>query len=308
MGFYIVHLVSFDQYLSIDKDRLSIKNRKTGEKRFLPLDDIALVISATPQMTVTAKALSRLSEKKIPLLVCNEKFQPSGIVTPYHSCTQTSLLYAQTEFSPSLKKDIWRKLVQAKIRNQAEVLKNEDQTLYRRLLSLAREARYKNPDPRESYAAQVYWRWFFGKIASQERIRVKRSRQGINGILDFGYAVLRSALLRYLAVYGFIAALGIHHKEREGGFPLADDLMEPLRPFVDRSVMEFVRNHPEEDWTPRKWVEEFEGLMKINVKMGKKKFRFLYALDVYVRSLARAMILRESRWLKVPLLRDEEKT
>src|SRR5690606_28898373 len=118
---------------------------------------------------------------------------------------------------------------------------------------------------------------------SDENRRVPGTREGVNGMLDYGYAILRTAVLRSLAAHGFIAAIGIAHAAKAGSFALADDLMEPLRPWIDRELREFLKDGPR---PMQDWMKQSVTVLQAEVRMGKMKVRLLNAVDLYVQSFA----------------------
>jgi len=118
-------------------------------------------------------------------------------------------------------------------------------------------------------------------------------------MLDYGYAVIRTAVLRSLAAHGFIAAIGIAHAPKAGSFALADDLMEPLRPWVDRELRMFLQAGPR---TMEEWIRQVVKVLTIETPMGRAKVRMLNAIDLYVRSFADAALARSELRLRIPML------
>ena len=136
-------------------------------------------------------------------------------------------------------------------------------------------------------------------MSSHETRRIPRTREGVNGMLDYGYAILRTAVLRSLAAHGFIAAIGIHHAAKAGSFALADDLMEPLRPWTDRELRQFLQGG---ERPMKEWMAQVVQVLACEVLMGKTKMRFLNAIDLYVQSFADATLMRTNHPLKIPML------
>jgi CRISPR-associated protein Cas1 len=130
--------------------------------------------------------------------------------------------------------------------------------------------------------------------------RVPGTRTGVNGMLDYGYAIIRTAVLRSLAAHGFIAAIGLAHAPKAGSFALADDLVEPLRPWIDRELCRFVQggSRPMEEW-----MRQAVGVLQAEVPMNNAKVRLLNAIDLYVQSFATATLARANLPLKFPVLR-----
>jgi len=118
-------------------------------------------------------------------------------------------------------------------------------------------------------------------------------------MLDYGYAILRTAVLRSLAAHGFIAAIGLHHTPKAGSFALADDLMEPLRPWCDRALLAFLNRGGTE---MREWIAEAAGVLTTEVRIKHAKVRLLHATDLYIQSFADAALRRTTRALTIPML------
>ena len=159
------------------------------------------------------------------------------------------------------------------------------------------------PNACESRAARHYWKYLLPRLSewqeTAEKTRAPGTREGVNGMLDYGYAILRTAVLRSLAAHGFIAAIGINHTAKAGSFALADDVMEPLRPWMDRELKTFLqggkRPMPE-------WMRQSVSVLQLEVVMGRNKVRLLNAIDIYVQSFADAAMARTPLLLKIPLL------
>ena len=336
-------------------EQLHITDRETGVEKTVPLADIAVIIAAAPDTMVTTAALRRMAELGVLFLVCNERFEPACLTLPYYRATDTELLRRQVEWTPAWKEAMWRQVITIKIRNQATVIAShkraaavlgeiaercESGTGFQPVsagpqptaqaespchiprVSLAkispRHRAFLHSDDAsacESRAARHYWKHLLPRLTAEERTREPGTRAGVNGMLDYGYAVLRSAMLRSLAAHGFIAALGIHHAAKAGSFALADDLMEPLRPWCDRALRTFLAENasafPDAATNPethtaqmKAWMPLAAGLLTGTVKMGKARVRLLHAVDVYVRSFADATLSRSATPLRIPLLAD----
>ncbi len=159
------------------------------------------------------------------------------------------------------------------------------------------------PDASESRAARHYWKHLLPRLSewqqTDEKNRVPGTREGVNGMLDYGYAILRTAVLRSLAAHGFIAAIGIAHTAKAGSFALADDVMEPLRPWIDRELRLFLQGGPR---PMQEWMRQSVSVLQLEVSMNRSKLRLLNAVDVYVQSFADAALARTPFPLKIPML------
>jgi len=160
-----------------------------------------------------------------------------------------------------------------------------------------------SPDACESRAARHYWKHLLPRLSewqkTEEKCRVPGTREGVNGMLDYGYAILRSAVLRSLAAHGFIAAIGIAHAPKAGSFALADDVIEPLRPWIDRELRQFVQGG---ERPMQEWMRQAVAVLQLEVTINRNKMRLLNAIDVYVQSFADAALARTPFPLKIPML------
>lgn len=159
------------------------------------------------------------------------------------------------------------------------------------------------PNACESRAARHYWKHLLPRLSewqeTDETRRVPGTRAGVNGMLDYGYAILRTAVLRSLAAHGFIAAIGINHAAKAGSFALADDVIEPLRPWMDRELKMFLQGGQR---PMSEWMRQAVSVLQLEVKLGRSQVRFLNAIDVYVRSFADAAMRRMPAALNIPML------
>jgi CRISPR-associated protein Cas1 len=294
---------------------------------------VAVIVAAAPDLSLTAGALRRMAELNVLLIICNEKFEPCALTLPYYRATNTELLRRQVEWTPEWKAMMWRQIIAAKVRNQATVLTHlkRAHTVLNEIAhrcevasspsSLAGEAssprpslasvtaarriglHSDSPDACESRAARHYWKHLLPRLSewqqTDERRRVPGTREGVNGMLDYGYAIMRTAVLRSLAAHGFIAAIGIAHAPKAGSFALADDLMEPLRPWVDRELRLFLQGGPR---PMEEWIRQVVKVLAVETPIGRAKVRLLNAIDLYVRSFAYAALVRNGLPLKCPML------
>ena len=195
----------------------------------VPCEDIGIVLVDHPQTTYTHSALTRLAENGATVVLCGRNHLPAALVLPLSSHGQVVWrLRDQLAVGRPLRKQLWRQLVQAKIRGQATNL-DERSPARRKLLALARGVKSGDPNNVEAHAARVYW----ADWSAEEEFRRDPDLPGLNAFLNYGYAVVRAAVARALVAAGLQPALGLHHSNRSNAFCLADDLMEPLRPLVD---------------------------------------------------------------------------
>jgi CRISP-associated protein Cas1 len=203
-----------------------------GELGRLPLDDLEVVLFAGYGMTCTGELMNCLAERCIPLVVCDQRFLPASMLWPLESHSlQSGRIRAQAGMSEPLRKGLWKQIVQAKIRGQAEILELCTGEPCPRLLRLAAQVRSGDTANTEGEAARRYWPLLFGKD-----FRRDRNKPGINALLNYGYTILRSAVARAVMLAGLHPAFGLHHRNLRDTMPLVDDLIEPFRPLVDLLV------------------------------------------------------------------------
>lgn len=204
----------------------------TGETS-VPLEDIVAIIIENPQVILTAPILSACADNQVALISVDKTGTPNGIFLSYlpHS-RALKIMRQQLEMSIPAKKRLWQTVVKQKLVNQALLLrlhKIEDKATHLELL--AKNVKSGDTDNHEAYASQLYFPALFGKNFSRNFSVIS------NSALNYGYAIVRSAMARSLVGYGFLTAFGIHHKNEQNAFNLADDLMEPYRPVVDALVL-----------------------------------------------------------------------
>jgi CRISPR-associated protein Cas1 len=215
-----------------NRDPQSGLRTRAAEEQTVPLADIAVVIAAHPQISFTQAVLAGLAEAGGIFIACNEKRTPCAMLLPLENhSTQTERFRAQADLPLPNRKRLWQQIVKAKVLAQAKLLKErtgEDWGLE----MLAAGVRSGDPQNIEARAARIYWKNLFG----EEDFRRNPEGEGLNPVLNYGYAVLRAICARALCAAGLHPSLGIHHHNRYDAFCLADDLMEPFRPVVDRAV------------------------------------------------------------------------
>lgn len=226
----IVEITERGQYLSMYRGFMVVQKEKE-EKGRVPLADIEVLMLTSQGNSLSTNLVNALLEQNTMIVFCGHNFQPTGLVwpsSPHHQHFQR--LQLQMEASLPLKKRLWQQLVQAKIACQTEVL-GYFNSADPEMESLVRRVASGDPQNCEAQAARRYWPRLMGK-----EFRRDPKLDGVNSLLNYGYAVLRSATARALASSGLHLALGIHHHNPSNAFCLADDLMEPFRPLVDWTV------------------------------------------------------------------------
>lgn len=202
-----------------------------GQEQTIPLEDVAVIVAAHPQVTFTLAVVAALARHGGLLVTCDEKRQPAAMMLPLSTHhLQTERYARQAGLSLPARKRLWRDVVRAKIKAQARLL--TDQTGKDWGLGLmACRVRSGDAGNLEAQAARIYWPALLG-----ESFRRSAEAEGANPLLNYGYAVLRATVARALCAAGLHPTFGLHHRNRYDTFCLADDLMEPFRPLVDRVV------------------------------------------------------------------------
>lgn len=237
-------------YLSLKQEQLVIrlpeveKNKTLSEKfkkeavATFPVEDIGVVVLDNKQITITHGLMEKLLANNCAVITCDSSRMPVGLFLPLAgNTTQTERFRHQIDASLPLKKQLWQQTVQAKINNQAAVLHELTGNVVKNMQVWANNVRSGDPDNYEARAAVYYWNNFFPQIED-----FTRHREGVppNNLLNYGYAILRAVIARFLVGSGLLPTLGIHHRNKYNAYCLADDIMEPYRPFVDKLVWEIV--------------------------------------------------------------------
>lgn len=207
------------------------------EKVTVPIEDVGVVLLEHQHTNITLPLLNALVEGDVQVVICNAKGMPSAMFQGMNSNNlQGETLRNQIACGEVLKKQLWKQIVEAKIKNQAALLDSigEDGCVLRPFYSNVRSG---DTDNREGIAARIYFQHLFGDNFVRDR-----EEPGVNALLNYGYTILRAATCRAIVTSGLLPAIGIFHHNRSNAYPLADDLMEPFRPFVDSVVYDLAMN------------------------------------------------------------------
>lgn len=271
-------------YLKTANEQLIIEMQDSGETKQAPIEDIGLLILDHQQITLTQALIAKLLANNVALITCDNTHHPTGLMLNLDGHTlQSQKFQAQLEASEPLKKQLWQQTVMAKIRNQAAVLalQSEDNKL---LVNYAKEVKSGDSENHEAKAAAFYWKRVFPDF-----LEFKRERYGLppNNLLNYGYAILRAAVARSLVGSGLLPTLGIFHRNQYNAYCLADDIMEPYRPFVDKVVCEIVRmNGQFLDMTPN-MKKQLLQVPAMDVRLDGKDSPLLHAVQRTTASLAK---------------------
>lgn len=207
-----------------------------------PVEDIGVVVLDNRRITITQGLLEALLENNCAVITCDSHSLPIGLMLPlYGNSTQNERFRYQLEASQPLRKQLWQQTIKAKIENQAAVLSACSGVPTKNMKRWADDVRSGDPDNVEGHAAAYYWRNFFSNITGLENFTRNREGMAPNNILNYGYAILRAIVARALVTSGLLPTLGIHHHNRYNAYCLADDIMEPYRPYVDELIFAIVK-------------------------------------------------------------------
>ncbi len=282
-------------YLSLRNQQLVIKlpevetnsslteHFKSEATKTIPIEDIGIVVLDNKRITITQGVLEALLENNCAVITCNESHLPIGMHLPLvGNTTQTERMRYQIEASLPLKKQLWQQTIIAKIQNQAAVLKQIRGTEVRNMQKWATEVKSGDSDNLEARAAVYYWQNAFPMIENFTR---EREGESPNNLLNYGYAILRAIVARALVSSGLLTTLGIHHRNKYNAFCLADDIMEPYRPYVDRLVMQLYDKYPNTQELTKELKTELLSIPVLDVNINGKRSPLMVAVTTTTSSL-----------------------
>ncbi|MGK6315534.1 type II CRISPR-associated endonuclease Cas1 [Neorhizobium sp. DT-125] len=230
----IVDISSDGLHLAIYRGFLTV-SRGGEEQGRIALDDIGALIVHAHGTTWSNHVFVKMAERGVPVVLCGPNHAPVSVVWPLEGhYAQGARLRAQIDAPRPLQKQLWRKIVAAKIRMQGQVLAANGQE-GGAFEMLARKVRSGDPDNTEAQAARRYWKALFGPEFYRDQ-----DADGANALLNYGYTVLRAILSRAICASGLHPTIGIFHSNRANAFALADDLVEPYRPLIDQLVLNLI--------------------------------------------------------------------
>lgn len=252
-----------------------------------PIEDIGIVILDNKRITITQGLLEALLENNCAVITCDSHSMPVGLMLPlYGNSTQNERFREQLEASLPLRKQLWQQTIKAKIENQAAVLASYSKVSTKAMERWANDVRSGDPENIEGRAAAYYWKNVFSEF--KQLAGFTRDRNGIppNNLLNYGYAILRAIVARGLVSSGMLPTLGIHHHNRYNAYCLADDIMEPYRPYVDQLVLSIVSECEPDDMELTKEVKfKLLGIPTIEVTVNGKRSPLMVAVTQTTASL-----------------------
>jgi len=282
--------------LSLKQQQLIIQQ---GEDQIqFAVEDLSTLVLDTPQAQISGFLLSFLADNNVTLITCDQKHLPNGILCPFSNHSRFSeIVKLQSNWTEPFKKRCWQRIIHQKILNQSQVLIHVKSKTTGELLALAKLVKSGDPDNYEAQAARLYWKKLFGADFRRD----PQSNELKNNALNYGYAILRAALCRAITAHGLLPAFGLHHHSQLNAFNLADDLIEPFRPVVDRKILEFSQQlHFVE--LNKEYRAELVHLLYETCLMGKQEVDLQNAMEAVVVSLVQATREKDHDLLEVPVL------
>ncbi len=271
-------------YLKTKNEQLIIDLPESGETKQAAIEDIGLLVLDHQQITITQTVLAKLLANNTAVVTCDQSHHPTGMLLNLDGHTlQSQRFQAQIQASTPLKKQLWQQTVIAKIVNQASLLGQRRQE-NKFLINLSKNVLSGDSSNCEAKAAAYYWKNLF-----PEFLNFKRFREGDppNNLLNYGYAILRALVARSLVGSGLLPTLGIFHRNQYNAYCLADDIMEPYRPFVDKVVCDIVRaNGRFLEMTPM-MKQQLLGIPAMDVMLDDEKSPLMNAVQRTTASLAK---------------------
>ena len=261
-----------------------VKGLEDRADKTVPIEDIGMLVLEHQQITITHIVLDKLTANNVAVITCNETHHPSGLLMPLESNTlQSERFRAQINATEPLKKQLWQQTVKAKITNQASVLKRWNIN-HKLLINLADDVKSGDTGNSEAVAAAYYWQnimpiaWQFFR---------KREGPPPNNLLNYGYAIVRATMARAIVGAGLLPTLGIFHRNRYNAYCLADDIMEPYRPFVDIIVRSIIDETSHVENLTAELKNKLLQIPTVDVLMNDEKSPLMVAMQRTAASLAK---------------------
>lgn len=285
--------ISRRTHLALADNQIVVKQEEAEAR--IPIEDIAWIVLDSPQVTLSTALIAACMDAGVVVVTTDGTHTPSGMMLPFHRHhRQAEIADLQVNLSAPLKKRLWQALVRTKIDNQASnlIACGRDAMALRAMVHLVGSG---DPDNTEARAARAYWPRLFTSFIREDAADKR------NALLNYGYAIVRSAVARALVAAGFIPALGLNHASVTNAFNLADDVVEPFRPFVDRQVWALTAEGTVSKGETT--VEErrtLASLLTTTASFGAETVSLLTATEQAAESLVRAMQTSSAAVLQVP--------
>lgn len=290
-------------YLSLRNAQLVIRIEKQSDsperQTTVPIEDIGIIVLDHQQITITHGAMAALLDNNAAVVTCDKRHLPVGLMLPLEGHTvQSERFRDQINASLPLRKQLWQQTVQQKILNQAALLRELHNAETGNMLHWAADVRSGDITNLEGRAAAYYWKKMFPDLDDFTR---ERYGDEPNAFLNYGYAILRASVARALVSSGLLPTLGIHHHNRYNAYCLADDIMEPYRPFVDRLVVQTMQLYPDISEVTTDIKRNLLTIPTLDVVIGGQRSPLMVAVSQTTASLARCFA-GEARKITYPVL------
>lgn len=285
-------------YLSLKNAQMMLRRPDVEQDVSIPIEDVGLLVLDNQQITITQGLMAQLLANNCAVVTCDSKCMPVGLVLPLDGHTlQSERFRAQIDSSKPLRKQLWQQTVQSKIANQATILHQLTGAEVGNMRAWVNAVRSGDADNFEARAAAYYWRNLFPEIED-----FTRDRDGFppNNLLNYGYAILRAIIARSLVGSGLLPTLGIHHHNKYNAYCLADDIMEPYRPFVDRLVKQLMSNYDDIWQLSTDMKRDLLTIPTLDVKINGRRSPLLIAATITTSSLAKCFA-GETRTILYPV-------
>ncbi len=269
----------------VNNDSLPPDFKKMEGQRTIPIEDIGVVVLDNRQITITHGLMGALLENNSAVISCDSRSMPVGLLLPlYGNTTQNERFRQQLDSSQPLRKQLWQQTVRQKILNQAKVLEWYTADKYPCMTVWAGDVKSGDVENLEGRAAAFYWKRLFPACPGFVRDRVGEYP---NNFLNYGYAILRAVIARALVGSGLLPTLGIHHHNRYNAYCLADDIMEPYRPYVDELVIKIMKEFPDRKELNRDMKAKLLQIPVLDVVIEGKRSPLMIAAGITSASLAK---------------------
>jgi len=261
-----------------------VKGLEDRADKTVPIEDIGMLVLEHQQITLSHYLLDKLVTNNVAVITCNETHHPTGMLLSLEGNTlQSERFRAQIEATEPLKKQLWQQTVKAKISNQASVLKkwNINNKL---LINLASDVKSGDPTNSEAVAAAYYWQ---NLLPATWQFFRKREGPPPNNLLNYGYAIIRASMARAIVGSGLLPTLGIFHRNRYNAYCLADDIMEPYRPFVDEIVRGIIDKTSNVETLTQELKVQLLKIPTVDVLMNGESSPLMVAMQRTASSLAK---------------------
>jgi len=287
--------------LSLVRAQLRVE-QEDGETT-IPLEDIAWIVADNHRTTLSIALLAACADHGIAVITSDSRHMPSALTLPFHTHHRTAAIArSQLDAGAPLKKRLWQAIVRAKIVNQGEALKQAKISNSPPLAAMARRVRSGDPDNIEARAARDYWQALFDNFIRGSETDLR------NKALNYAYAVLRGCVARALTAAGLLPAIGLHHDSVTNSFNLADDLIEPFRPFADLAVHRQLKDRDPAEELAREDRQMLAALPLREAGIGPETLSMLHASEAVAQSLVRSFETGDAGELTLPAFPVQQPT